>query len=49
MLTSLIPFIVLLIVGVIISLIPMDELIRKVCYLVIGVVALLMLLKFLNV
>jgi len=46
MLISLLPFLVILIVGIIVSYTPMDETIRKVTYLVIGVIVLLMVLRF---
>jgi hypothetical protein len=46
MLSALLPFLVLLVVAIIISYIPMDGTIRKVIYLIVGIIALLMVLQF---
>ncbi len=47
MLNSLLPFLALLIVALIFNVIPMEETLKRVGYIVIGVVAVILLLKFL--
>ena len=46
---ALMPFIILLLVGLVFSAIPMDGRIKQIGYVVIGIVALLMLLRFAGV
>jgi len=46
---AIIPFIVLLIVAVIFNYIPMDATFKRIGYVIIGIVAIVMLLKFVGV
>ncbi len=46
MLAALLPFLVVLVIAIIVSFIPMDGTIRKVIYLIIGVIVLVMVLQF---
>jgi hypothetical protein len=45
---NLMPWIVLLVIGLIVSYTPMDGTLKRICMIVLGIVALLMLLRFAN-
>lgn len=48
MVSSLSPFIILLIVGLIVNYIPMEETLKRICFIVIGVIVLILLLQFVH-
>jgi len=47
--SAIMPFVVLLIVALIFNYIPMDGTLKRIGYIIIGVVAIIMLLKFVGV
>ena len=49
MLAPLMPFLILLIVALIFSYIPMEDTLKKIGFLIIGIVAIVLLLKFVGI